>query len=151
MPARQRMAAAAAAAGAITALGLAAAPAASAQPAWKPAYLSHFSTITTVASTVPHNGDVNPYGVFIVRHSTGRLRAGSVLVSNFNNKANQQGTGRTIVQISPGGHRSLFAHINPRRLPGRCPGAVGLTTALEVLPGGRGVVGRPPSRNGNAA
>lgn len=151
MPARQRMAAAAAAAGAIAALGLAAAPAASAQPARKPAYLSHFSKITTVASTVPHNGDVNPYGVFIVKHSTGRLRAGSVLVSNFNNKANLQGTGKTIVQISPSGHRSLFARINPRALPGRCPGGVGLTTALEVLPGGWVVVGSTPSRNGMAA
>jgi hypothetical protein len=151
MPARQRMAAVAAAAGAITALGLAAAPAASAQPAWRTAYLSHFSKIKTIASTVPHNGDLNPYGVFVIRHSTGRLRAGSVLVSNFNNSKNQQGTGKTIVQISPGGHRSLFAQINPRRLPGRCPGGVGLTTALEVLPGGWVVVGSTPSRNGNAA
>jgi hypothetical protein len=26
-------------------------------------YLTHFTTVTTVASTVPGNGDVNPYGV----------------------------------------------------------------------------------------
>jgi len=151
MPARQRMAAAAAAAGAITALGLAVSPAASARPAGPPAYLSHFTKISTLASTVPHDGDVNPYGVFIVRHSTGRLHAGSVLVSNFNDKANLQGTGKTIVQITPDGHRSLFAHISPRSLPGRCPGGVGLTTALEVLPGGWVVVGSTPSRNGMAA
>lgn len=151
MPARRRMAAAAVAAGTITALGLAVSPAALAQPTGPTAYLSHFSKIKTVASTVPHNGDLNPYGVFPIRQSVGRLRAGSVLVSNFNNKANLQGTGKTIVQISPGGHRSLFAQINPRTLPGRCPGGVGLTTALEVLPGGWVVVGSTPSRNGMAA
>jgi len=151
MPARQRMAAAAAAAGAITALGLAVSPAASAQPAGPPAYLSHFSTTNTVVSTVPRDGDVNPYGVFIVRHSIGRLHAGNILVSNFNNAANEQGTGKTIVQITPSGHRSTFAHISRGKLPGTCPGGVGLTTALEVLPGGWVVVGSTPSRNGMAA
>ena len=151
MPARKGIAAAATAAGIVTALGLALSPAASAQPAGPPSYLSHFSKITTIASTVPHNGDVNPYGVFIVRQSIGRLHAGSVLVSNFNNKKNLQGTGKTIVQISPRGHQSLFAQVNPRTLPGSCPGGVGLTTALEVLPGGWVVVGSTPSRNGMAA
>jgi hypothetical protein len=56
-----------------------------------------------IASTVPANGDVNPYGVAVVPHSTGRLYRGDVLVSNFNNKANVQGTGTTIVQVSPHG------------------------------------------------
>ena len=60
MPARHRMAAAVAAAGAITALGLAAVPAALAQPTGPAAYLSNFSMIKTIASTVPRNGDVNP-------------------------------------------------------------------------------------------
>jgi hypothetical protein len=151
MPAIKGMAATAAAAGALTAIGLALSPAAVAQPAGPHAYLSHFHKIKNIASTVPHNGDVNPYGVFVIRHSTGRLRAGNVLVSNFNNKANEQGTGRTIVQITPSGHQSLFAKINPRMLPGRCPGGVGLTTALEVLPGGWVVVGSTPSANGMAA
>ena len=151
MPARKRMAAAAAAAGTITALGLALSPAASAQPAGSGAYLSHFSKLTTIASTVPHNGDVNPYGIFIVRHTIGRLRAGNILISNFNNKANLQGTGTTIVQITPGGHRSLFASINAKKLPGPCPGGVGLSTALVVLPGGWVVVGSVPSTNGMAA
>src|SRR5215469_14158093 len=131
------------------AVALAVAPAA--QAGGPPPFIGQFSKIKTIASTVPHNGDVNPYGVFVIRHSTGRLRAGSVLVSNFNNMANEQGTGRTIVEISPRGHFSLFAQINPRRLPGRCPGGVGLTTALEVLPGGWVVVGSTPSRNGMAA
>jgi hypothetical protein len=151
MPARRRMAAAAVAAGAMTALGLAASPAALAQPAVPHAFLSHFHKIKTIASTVPHNGDLNPYGVFPITRTIGRLRAGSVLISNFNNKKNEQGTGKTIVEISPSGHRSLFAQINPRTLPGRCPGGVGLTTALEVLPGGWVVVGSTPSKNGMAA
>jgi hypothetical protein len=151
MPARHRTAAVAAAAGAITALGLAAAPAALAQPAGSPAYLSHFSKITTIASTVPRNGDVNPYGIFVIRQSTGRLQAGNVLISNFNNKANLQGTGKTIVQITPGGRRTLFARISRSKLPGACPGGIGLSTALEVLPGGWVVVGSVPSSNGMAA
>jgi len=151
MSVRNRLAAATAAVGVITALGLALSSAALAQPAGRAPYLSHFSKIKTVASTVPHNGDLNPYGVFPITRSVGRLHAGSILVSNFNNKKNQQGTGKTIVEISPSGHRSLFAQINPRTLPGRCPGGVGLTTALEVLPGGWVVVGSTPSRNGMAA
>ena len=150
MPVRHRLAAAAATAGALTALGLAAAPAASAKPAIPVPYLSHFHSLRTIASTVPANGDVNPYGVFVVRHSTGRLHAGNVLVSNFNNKGNLQGTGHTIVQISPSGHRSVFANIHPAQVPG-CVGGVGLSTALEVLPGGWVVVGSVPSANGMAA
>jgi hypothetical protein len=151
MTARKGLAAAFTAAGAIAALGLALAPVASAQPAGRTPYLSHFHKIKTVASTIPHNGDLNPYGVFVVRQSIGRLHAGNILVSNFNNTKNEQGTGKTIVQITPGGHRSLFAKINPRTLPGRCPGGVGLTTALEILPGGWVVVGSTPSKNGLAA
>ena len=148
-----RIAAVIAAAGAIaagtTAGALAASPAASARARPQP-FISRFHTIRTVASTVPANGDVNPYGVVVIRRSTGRLHAGNILVSNFNNKANQQGTGRTIVEITPGGRRSLFASISGK-LPGRCPGGVGLTTALVVLPGGWVVVGSTPSSNGMAA
>lgn len=151
MPVRPRLAVAAAAAGAITAVGLTVAPAVQAQPSGTVSYLSHFSKLRTIASTVPFNGDVNPYGIAVVRHSTGRLRAGDVLISNFNNKANLQGTGSTIVQISPRGHRTLFAHITKASLPGSCPGGVGLSTALQVLPGGWVVVGSVPSANGMAA
>jgi hypothetical protein len=151
MPVRHRLAVAAAAVGAITAVGLAAVPTALAQPAVSTAYLSHFSKLSTIASTVPRNGDVNPYGIFVVRQTTGRLRAGNVLISNFNNKANLQGTGKTIVQITPGGRRTLFAHITRNQLPGACPGGVGLSTALVVLPGGWVVVGSVPSRDGMAA
>jgi hypothetical protein len=151
MSVRHRVVAAVAAAGALTAAGFMAAPGAEAQPSISYSFIHHFHHLNTIASTVPHNGDVNPYGIFVVRHSTGRLHRGNVLVSNFNNKANEQGTGTTIVQISPSGHRTLFARIRASALPGRCPGGVGLTTALEVLPGGWVVVGSTPSANGMAA
>jgi hypothetical protein len=102
---------------------------------------------SVLASTVPGNGDVNPYGVAVVPRSTGDLHRGNVLVSNFNNKANVQGTGTTIVQVTPGGGVSLFAKIN-RHLRG-CPGGVGLTTALTALRSGWVIVGSLPTRNGS--
>ena len=86
----------------------------------------------------------------VVRRSQGRLHRGDILVSNFNNSKNLQGTGSTIVQISPGGHRTVFAHITKASLPGRCPGGVGLTTGL-VLVHGWVIVGNLPSKNGQAA
>src|SRR5471032_6392 len=58
-------------------------------------------TITTIASTVPKNGDINPYGIVIVSESTGSLVKGDILISNFNDAKNLQGTGTTIMQISP--------------------------------------------------
>jgi hypothetical protein len=139
--------AATAAAAAITAVALAGAPAASASLAGPP-FLSQFHRLKTIASTVPANGDLNPYGVWVVRDSVGRLHRGNILVSNFNNKNNLEGTGRTIVQITPSGRRTTFATINPKTLPGSCPGGVGLTTALTVLPLGWVIVGSTPSKNG---
>jgi hypothetical protein len=124
---------------------------ASASASSPPSFISQFSKLKTIASTVPGNGDVNPYGIVVVRHSRGKLRRGDILISNFNNKANLQGTGTTIVQVSPGGRQTLFAHITRSELTGRCPGGVGLTTALEVLRGGWVVVGSTPSKNGMAA
>jgi hypothetical protein len=113
------------------------------------AFTGPLHQVTTLASTVPGNGDVNPYGVAVVPHGTGDLRQGSVLVSNFNDKANAQGTGTTIVQVTPHGQVSLFAQINPR-LSG-CPGGVGLTTALTVLRSGWVIVGSLPTKNGSVS
>ena len=107
-------------------------------------------TVTTVSSTIPSNGDINPYGVFRVARTVGRLNRGSILVSNFNNSNNLQGTGTTLVQISPEGNFSLFALINPATLPGPCPGGVGLTTALVVLRSGWVIVGSLPTTDGMA-
>jgi len=108
-------------------------------------------TIVTVASTVPGNGDVNPYGIAIVPTTTGNLQAGHILVSNFNNSANLQGTGTTIMDISPNGTVSVFARIDASTLPGPCPGGVGLTTALAVLRAGWVIVGSLPTTDGTSA
>jgi hypothetical protein len=114
-----------------------------------PAFVGPLHHVTTLASTVPANGDVNPYGVAVVPRSTGHLRRDNILVSNFNNKANVQGTGTTIVQITPRGHVSLFARVS-RHLRG-CPGGVGLTTALTVLRSGWVIVGSLPTKGGNVS
>lgn len=103
------------------------------------------------ASTVPANGDVNPYGIAVVPATTGNLVAGNILVSNFNNAANLQGTGTTIMEISPTGAVNTFAQINASHLPGKCPGGVGLTTALVVLRAGWVIVGSLPTTDGTAA
>jgi hypothetical protein len=124
---------------------LAASPAAAAS-----SFIGHFSTVTTIASTVPANGDINPYGVAIVPRSIGDLHRGDTLVSNFNNAANAQGTGTTIVAVAPGGSESTFASITNGDVAGRCPGGVGLTTALVVLRSGWVVVGSLPTSDGTA-
>ncbi len=105
-------------------------------------------TINTIASTVPANGDVNPYGVAIVQQTVGNLKQGNVLVSNFNNVQNLQGTGSTIVQVSPNGSVGLFAQIG--KVPGSCPGGIGLTTALVALRSGWVIVGSLPTTDGMA-
>jgi hypothetical protein len=114
-------------------------------------FLSGLSTITDVGSTVPANGDVNPYGTVVVHQTVGALRAGDVLISNFNARSNLQGTGTTIVELAPNGTLTRFARLDASHLPGPCPGGVGLTTALSVLPRGFVVVGSLPTRDGTAA
>lgn len=118
-------------------------------------FIGSFTKVSTVDSTVPANGDLNPYGIVNVSTSAGKLVAGDILISNFNNAGspptgNLQGTGSTIVQLTPSGHLSLFAQIKPSALPGECPGGVGLTTALAILPEGFVVVGSLPTTNGMA-
>jgi hypothetical protein len=124
--------------------GLLAGTAASASAGGFPAFVGPLHRTSVIASTVPGNGDVNPYGVAVIPRSTGDLFRGNVLVSNFNNKANVQGTGTTIVEVTPSGHQWVFAKIN-RNLR-RCPGGVGLTTALTALRSGWVIVGSLPTR-----
>src|SRR5580704_29773 len=106
-----------------------------------------FNTVTTVSTTVPSNGDVNPYGVARVPLSKGSLVEGRFLISNFNNGGNFQGTGTTIVQIAPNGTFSLFAQIDASKVS--CPGGIGLTTALVTLRSGFVVVGSLPTMGGD--
>jgi hypothetical protein len=113
-------------------------------------FLSTLNHVNTLVSTIPANGDVNPYGVAIVPVTMGTLVANNVLVSNFNNSANLQGTGTTIVQISPSGIPTLWTTINAKTLPGPCPGGVGLTTALVALRSGFVIVGSLPTTDGTS-
>lgn len=96
------------------------------------------------SSTVPLNGDVNPYGVAFVPNGFpgGVLNPGDVLVSNFNNSQNLQGTGATIVRVPIGGTPSLFFQGTP---------PLGLTTALVVLKAGLILVGNLPTADGTCA
>jgi hypothetical protein len=92
-------------------------------------------------STSPANGDLNPYGVAFVPAgfpSGGTIATGNVLVANFNNSNNVQGTGTTIVSISPTGQQTLFATST----------LIGLDTALGVLSRGFVIVGNLPVVNG---
>jgi hypothetical protein len=94
-----------------------------------------FQTVTTV----PAIGDVNPYGVAFVPKgfpSGGTINPGDILVSNFNSSSNLQGTGTTIVDISPNGSQSLFFQDST---------APGLDTALGVLKSGFVIVGNLPA------
>ena len=145
---RPRPLAAALALACLGAAGIATAPAAAAAPG---PVIGPFNTVQTLASTVPKNGDVNPYGVAVAPVTRGSLTAGDVLVSNFNNHRNLQGTGSTIVEISPSGGVTLFASLAPNKLPGACPGGLGLTTALVALSSGFVIVGSLPTKNGSSA
>jgi hypothetical protein len=103
-------------------------------------------------STVPPNGDQNPYGVAFVPHdfkgNGGPLQPGDILVSNFNNSDNKQGTGTTIVRIGADGSFSTFFAGPPH--PTGSSG-FGLSTALAVLRKGFVIVGNVPSMDGTIA
>ena len=104
-----------------------------------------------IFSTVPPNGDLNPYGVAFVpqgfQSGAGPLRPGQILVSNFNNSANLQGTGTTIVRVSSSGQPALFFAGPPH--PGGSTG-LGLSTALAILQSGFVIVGNVPSTDGTS-
>ena len=114
------------------------------------AILKNLHKVRTITSTIPANGDVNPYGIVRVPRTAGRLTAGDILISNFNGSGNLQGTGTTIVEIAPSGGLTVFAQINAATLPGSCPGGVGLTTALTVLRTGWVIVGSLPTTDGSS-
>jgi hypothetical protein len=106
-----------------------------------------------VSSTIPSNGDLNPYGIAFVPGdfpSGGKIAPGDVLVSNFNNFNNLQGTGVTIIKFTPAGP------VAPSVAPGQNGTATtfftskpqGLTTALGILRKGFVIVGNLPSTDG---
>jgi NHL repeat len=132
---------------ALAACAVAAAPsAAAARP-----FIDHFNTIENLGSAVPSSGpamgDENPYGVAVVPRSMGKLVRGAVLVSNFNNGQNQQGTGSSIVEFRAGHKLRVFAVVpQPTSTP-----AVGLTTALVALRSGYVIVGSLPAPGGSSS
>ncbi|MGC1320784.1 MAG: hypothetical protein WA849_01255 [Candidatus Udaeobacter sp.] len=105
-----------------------------------------------IYSTVPPNGDLNPYGVAFVpqgfQSGTGPLRPRQTLVSNFNNNMNLQGTGTTIVRVSSTGQPFVFFAGPPH--PEGSTG-LGLSTALAILQRGFVIVGNVPSIDGTSA
>ncbi|MGH7094069.1 MAG: SMP-30/gluconolactonase/LRE family protein [Stellaceae bacterium] len=104
----------------------------------------------TRTSTVPANGDLNPYAVVVAPVSAGKIHQGDVLVDNFNNISNLQATGTTIVDFDSKTHKmSLFASV-PQHLA-QCPGGVGLTAAMTMLKSGWVIAGSTPSSDGTAA
>src|SRR5580658_4763479 len=109
--------------------------------------LHHHVTLT---STVNDNGDLNPYAVVIAQVSAGKIAKDDVLVDNFNDVSNLQGTGTTIVDYRPSTKQTLLFAKLPKKLP-ECPGGVGLTTAMTMLKSGWIIVGSTPSTNGTTA
>jgi hypothetical protein len=94
-------------------------------------------------STVPANGDVNPYGVAFVPfgfRANKLLQPGDIVISNFNNSGNLQGTGTTVVRVNNSGSPTLFFQGEQ---------GLGLTTALGVLRRGYVLVGNLPSLDGS--
>jgi hypothetical protein len=96
-------------------------------------------TFSTVPTTGPDKGDRNPSGVAFVPQNIahgGVLHPGDLLVTNFNNAANQKGTGSTILRYTPQGGTSVFY---------QGPTGQGLTGALGVLKSGFVLVGSLPT------
>jgi hypothetical protein len=123
------------------ALGLVLTGAAAAEPK---GFLETIHKHVTLSSSVTDNGDLNPYAVVVAPVSAGKVAKDDVLVDNFNNISNLQGTGTTIVGYRPSTKQTyLFAKV-PQGLP-QCPGGVGLTTAMTMLKTGWVIVGSAPS------
>ena len=132
---------------AATALLLGLAAAAGTAHAAPQGFLETLHHNTTLINTVPDNGDQNPYAIFVAPVSAGTVKKDDVLVDNFNNSSNLQGTGSTIVDYHPDTKQmTLFAAI-PRALKG-CPGGIGLSTAMVMLKSGWVIVGSTPSNDG---
>jgi hypothetical protein len=102
---------------------------------------------TTLISTVPDNGDQNPYAIVVAPVSAGVIQKDDVLVTNFNNDGNLQGLGVTIVNYNPT-TKKLSTFVTLPRSLANCPGGVGLTTAMTMLKTGWVIVGSAPSTDG---
>ncbi len=70
-----------------------------------------------------------------------------MLIDNFNQVSNLQGTGTTIVDFNPSNRSTTLIAELPRHLA-QCPGGVGLSTAMAMLRSGWIIVGSTPSSDG---
>jgi len=93
-------------------------------------------------STIPANGDLNPYGLAFVPFAfppSHAVKPGQILVSNFNNQTTQ-GLGTTIVSIDPSSaHTGLFF---------QATSAIGFTNALTIAHAGLVFAGSLPTSGG---
>jgi hypothetical protein len=108
-----------------------------------------------ISSTIPANGDLNPYGVAIVPpgfpSGKKKILPGDILVSNFNDINNTQGAGTTIISLTPNGR--VAPSVPAGTMPGNAKiffqgSGLGLTTALGVLERGFVLVGNVPTSSG---
>ena len=113
-------------------------------------YLETIHRHSTLTSSVTDNGDLNPYAIVVAPVSAGKVQKDDVLVDNFNNLSNLQGTGTTIVLYRPSTKQTiLFAKLSHKMA--QCPGGVGLTTSMAMLKTGWVIVGSTPSKDGTTA
>ncbi|MBV9268162.1 MAG: hypothetical protein JO061_18480, partial [Acidobacteriaceae bacterium] len=101
--------------------------------------------VANTVSTVPSNGDVNPYGVAFVPDTVpvGHvLTPRDILISNFNNSANLQGLGTTITRVDRHGQTSTFYTSSSPQ--------TGLTAALGILSNGWVLIGNLPTLDGTS-
>ncbi len=110
-------------------------------------YLETVHKHVTLTTTVPENGDLNPYAIIVAPVSSGLIQKDDVLIDNFNDISNLQGTGTTIIDYNPTTKKTTLIAKLPKHLQD-CPGGVGLTTAMIMLKSGWIIVGSTPSTDG---
>jgi hypothetical protein len=134
----------------VSALAAAILPLGSAIAAQSGVFLDSIHRQMTLTSTVPDNGDQNPYAIVVAPVSAGVIQKDDVLITNFNNDGNLQGLGTTIVAFNPTTKKLTTFALLPRNLK-ECPGGIGLTTAMTMLKSGWVIVGSAPSADGTTA
>jgi hypothetical protein len=110
-------------------------------------FLENIHRHVTLTTTIPENGDLNPYALIVAPVSSGLIQKDDILLDNFNNISNLQGTGTTIVDYNPSTKKTTLIAKLPAQVPG-CTGGVGLTTAMTMLKSGWIIVGSTPSTDG---
>lgn len=90
-------------------------------------FLSHHTTISILASTIPANGDVNPYGVAVVHTSSGRLLQDplGLTIAPNGNILTVNGNDGNIVETTPGGMQIAHQLLDNTVTPGTPPSPPG--------------------------